>query len=70
MLDWFIIVAALIMAGASPNLLTLSLALALIGCRQLSLGIIVHETGHQTFFNPNGQYSHAMARSLGREGLP
>ncbi|MGB1189806.1 MAG: fatty acid desaturase family protein [Pseudomonadales bacterium] len=50
MLDWFIIVAALIMAGASPNLLTLSLALALIGCRQLSLGIIVHETGHQTFF--------------------
>ncbi len=49
-LDWFIIVAALIMAGASPNLLTLSLALALIGCRQLSLGIIVHETGHQTFF--------------------
>lgn len=49
-LDWFIIVATLIMAGASPNLLTLSLALALIGCRQLSLGIIVHETGHQTFF--------------------
>ncbi len=49
-LDWFIIVAALILAGASPNLLTLSLALALIGCRQLSLGIIVHETGHQTFF--------------------
>ncbi len=49
-LDWIIIVAALIMAGASPNLLTLSLALALIGCRQLSLGIIVHETGHQTFF--------------------
>jgi len=49
-LDWSIIIGALIIAGLTPNPLTVLLAVALIGCRQLSLGIIVHETGHQTFF--------------------
>ena len=48
--DWILIALALALAGLAPNPLTLILALFILGCRQLSLGIIVHETGHQTFF--------------------
>jgi len=48
--DWLLIASALGVAALLPNPITVVLALLVIGCRQLSLGIIVHETGHQTFF--------------------
>ncbi len=48
--DWALIAGALGIAALLPNPVTIVLAIAVIGCRQLSLGIIVHETGHQTFF--------------------
>jgi len=48
--DWLLIASALGVAALQPNPITVVLALLVIGCRQLSLGIIVHETGHQTFF--------------------
>ncbi len=49
--DWALIAFSLGLAGLAPNPLTIILALFVVGCRQLSLGIIVHETGHQTFFH-------------------
>ncbi|MEJ6672009.1 MAG: fatty acid desaturase family protein [Pseudomonadales bacterium] len=48
--DWLLIAGTLSLAALIPNPITLILAIFIIGCRQLSLGIIVHETGHQTFF--------------------
>ena len=48
--DWVLIASALSAAALLPNPVTYVLAILVVGCRQLSLGIIVHETGHQTFF--------------------
>ena len=48
--DWVLIASALSAAALLPNPVTYVLAIIVVGCRQLSLGIIVHETGHQTFF--------------------
>ena len=48
--DWVLITGALGAAALLPNPITIVFAILVIGCRQLSLGIIVHETGHQTFF--------------------
>ncbi|MBT3461112.1 MAG: fatty acid desaturase family protein [Gammaproteobacteria bacterium] len=48
--DWVLITSALGAAALLPNPITIVFAILVIGCRQLSLGIIVHETGHQTFF--------------------
>ena len=48
--DWMLITSALGAAALLPNPVTIVFAILVIGCRQLSLGIIVHETGHQTLF--------------------
>jgi fatty acid desaturase len=48
--DWALITGALGLAALLPNPATYLFAILVIGCRQLSLGIVVHETGHQTFF--------------------
>ena len=48
--DWVIITGTFLVAAYWPNLLTWVIAVFILGARQLGLGVIVHETGHGTFF--------------------
>jgi fatty acid desaturase len=49
-LDWALIFAAMALVAVWPNLLTVLLALAVIGARQLGLAVMMHEAAHQTLF--------------------
>ncbi|MFT5577795.1 MAG: fatty acid desaturase [Paraglaciecola psychrophila] len=49
--DWLVIAITFVVVGLVPNVLTIVLAIFVLGARQLGLGIIVHETGHRTLFS-------------------
>ena len=49
--DWVVIIGLLMMAGLYPNPLVYLLVIILLGGRQMAFGVLVHETGHKTFFN-------------------
>lgn len=51
--DWTVIIGSFYLMANYPNPITILLGLFLIGARQLGLGVIVHETGHRTFFSSN-----------------
>ena len=48
--DWMVIILTFLMLANYPNPLTIIVSLFVLGARQLGLGIIVHETGHQSLF--------------------
>lgn len=47
---WFWIAAAFILAGIYPNILTIILALFILGGKQLACSIIMHDTSHYALF--------------------
>lgn len=49
--DWAVIIALLTIAGMYPNPLVYLAVIILLGGRQMAFGVIVHETGHKTFFS-------------------
>ncbi len=51
--DWSVIIGSFWLMATYPNPLVILLGVLLLGARQLGLGVIVHETGHRTFFNSN-----------------
>ena len=52
-LNWAMIAGAMAMVAAWPNVLTVILALFLIGTRQLGMAIVMHEAAHRSLFrNP------------------
>ena len=48
--DWTLIIGIFVAASTFPNPLTIFFAILLLGGRQMALGVLVHETGHQSFF--------------------
>lgn len=50
LVDWAIIFGAMAMVAWMPNVLTVLLALFLIGARQLGLAVVMHEAAHRTMF--------------------
>ncbi|MFT6317077.1 MAG: fatty acid desaturase [Candidatus Azotimanducaceae bacterium] len=51
--DWLVIGATFILMAVFPNPLVLLAGVAILGTRQLGLGIVVHESGHRTLFSSN-----------------
>ena len=49
--DWGVIGAAFALVAWQPNVLTIAVALAIIGSRQLGLAVVMHEAAHVTMFN-------------------
>jgi fatty acid desaturase len=49
-LDWGLVAAAMALVAAAPNVLSIALALAVIGARQLGLAVLMHEAAHHTLF--------------------
>ena len=49
-LDWGIVAASMALVYVWPNPLTLIVAIALIGARQLGFAVMMHEAAHQTLF--------------------
>ena len=49
-LNWGIVAGALALVAAWPNLLTVLLAIALVGARQLGFAVLMHEAAHQALF--------------------
>ncbi|MFN7952461.1 MAG: fatty acid desaturase family protein [bacterium] len=52
--DWGLIGAALALVARFPNPLSVVLAVAVIGTRQLGLAILMHEASHRTLFRGRG----------------
>ncbi|MGF1466718.1 MAG: fatty acid desaturase family protein [Sandaracinaceae bacterium] len=50
LLDWAMIAGALALAGAYPGVLTILVALVILGGRQLGLSILMHEAAHRSLF--------------------
>ncbi|MGV0034538.1 MAG: fatty acid desaturase family protein [Candidatus Azotimanducaceae bacterium WSBS_2022_MAG_OTU7] len=48
--DWSMIIGLFVLAAAFPNPVTILFAILLLGGRQMALGVLVHETGHKSFF--------------------
>ena len=48
--DWLVIILTFVVLANYPNPVTLLVGLFVLGARQLGLGIVVHETGHQSLF--------------------
>jgi fatty acid desaturase len=48
--NWGLVAAALVMVAYRPNPLTILLALAVIGTRQMGLAVLMHEAAHRTLF--------------------
>ena len=48
--DWGAIIALFTVAAIFPNPLVLLATVLLLGGRQMAFGVLVHETGHQSFF--------------------
>lgn len=48
--NWAIIAASFVLVAAVPHVLTVVVALFLIGARQLGLAIVMHEAAHRTLF--------------------
>jgi fatty acid desaturase len=49
--DWGLIAGAMALAATWPNPLTIVVAIAIIGTRQLGLAVIMHEAAHRSFFS-------------------
>jgi len=49
--NWGLVLAAMALVARSPNPLTIVLALAIIGARQLGMSILMHEAAHHTLFS-------------------
>jgi len=49
--NYGLIAASMALVAYAPNLLTIILALAIIGARQLGLAVVMHESAHRTLFN-------------------
>jgi fatty acid desaturase len=49
-LDWAIVLGAMALVAVAPNPLTVLVAVALIGARQLGLAVMMHEAAHHTLF--------------------
>lgn len=49
-LNWGLVAAAMALAARWPNPLTILLALAVIGARQLGFAVLMHEASHRTLF--------------------
>ena len=49
-LDWGLVAAAMALVTALPNPLTIVLAIALIGTRQLGFAVLMHEAAHYALF--------------------
>jgi fatty acid desaturase len=49
-LDWGLVAAAMALVAVIPNPLTILLAIALIGTRQLGFAVLMHEAAHHTLF--------------------
>ncbi len=48
--DWGVIIALFTIAALFPNPLILLAVIVLLGGRQMAFGVLVHETGHKSFF--------------------
>jgi fatty acid desaturase len=48
--DWGLVAGALALVGAAPNVLTVGVALVVIGGRQLGLAVLAHECAHRSLF--------------------
>jgi fatty acid desaturase len=48
--DWSMVIGLFVLAAAFSNPLTILLTVILFGGRQMALGVLVHETGHKSFF--------------------
>ncbi|MEO2176172.1 MAG: fatty acid desaturase, partial [bacterium] len=48
--DWVVIIGTFVLVSMYTNPLTILLGVFVLGARQLGLGVIVHETGHRSFF--------------------
>jgi fatty acid desaturase len=48
--NWGLVTAALVMVAYFPNPLTVVLAIAVIGTRQMGLAVLMHEAAHRTLF--------------------
>jgi fatty acid desaturase len=48
--NWVFVFAAMALVARSPNILTVLVALAVIGSRQLGLAVVMHEAAHRTLF--------------------
>ncbi|NRA00925.1 MAG: fatty acid desaturase family protein [Myxococcales bacterium] len=49
-LDWGIVAVSFWLVAIAPNPLTIVVAIALIGCRQLGFAVMMHEAAHHTLF--------------------
>ena len=50
MFDWSMVIWLFVLAAAFPNPVTILLTVLLLGGRQMAFGVLVHETGHKSFF--------------------
>lgn len=48
--DWAMVIGLFVLAAAFPNPLTILFTVLLLGGRQMAFGVLVHETGHKSFF--------------------
>jgi fatty acid desaturase len=48
--DWSMVIGLFLLAAAFPNPVTILLTILLLGGRQMAFGVLVHETGHKSFF--------------------
>jgi len=48
--DWSMVIGLFVLAATFPNPLTMLFSVLLLGGRQMALGVLVHETGHKSFF--------------------
>ena len=50
LVDYGLIAGSMVMVAHAPNVLTVVLALLIIGTRQLGLAVVMHESAHRTLF--------------------
>jgi fatty acid desaturase len=48
--NWAMVIGLFVLAAAFPNPVTILLTVLLLGGRQMAFGVLVHETGHKSFF--------------------
>ena len=49
--NWLLIASAFSLVAIEPNVVTVILALFILGGRQLGLGILLHECSHRSYFS-------------------
>lgn len=53
LIDWAIVIATFWLMASYPNPITILAGVWILGSRMMGFGVVVHETGHRTFFNSN-----------------